>query len=245
MMLKRLGKAVLLGSGILMAAQVCGVYDTGEIYKMNVVYAAENEPTQNPNYDQYRARSIELINDFFETNLAADSKDVIFKLRVLERKDINATEKELDERMKKMAEETGQPIEMIKHKEETFDEIMCFINLYKEDEHGIPDYVVVFNSDTKEPISISLGRISDETDKMLAEGKGRDAVVASTDKERYLKLIEKYKLGGISKAECYEEENWLMPMIQYRDKQESNKVVKVCIDPATGGLHDLNVIDKK
>ena len=80
MMLKKLGKAVLLGSGILMAAQVCGVYATGEIYRMNVVYAAENEPSQDANYEQYKEKSVALVNDFFKKNIDKDAESTVFKL---------------------------------------------------------------------------------------------------------------------------------------------------------------------
>jgi len=240
MILKKLGKVVLLGSSILMAAQVCGIGNIGEAYKMNVVYAAENEPSQDPNYKQYKEKSIALVNDFFKKNIDKDAESTVFNLRIREKKEVNEGGKKLVEELEKEGKvKEGE----LKSKEITYDEVICYVSTHPVKEGGAPDYVVMFNGDTKEPIQIDQAITSAESDKMITDGSAKKVTITTQEKERYKGLIEKYKLGGIITAECTNERNVLMPMLDFKDKENPNKTVEILIDPATKELHSLNVYD--
>lgn len=238
MKLKKFGRAVLLGSGILMAAQLCGIYSTGEVYKMNVVYAAENEPSQDPNYEQYKEKSVALVNDFFKKNIDKDAESTVFNVRIREKKDINEDSKKIGEELVKQGKIKESEL---KNKEITYDQVICYVSTHPIEEGGAPDYVIVFNGDTKQPISICKALTSAESDKMISDGSAKKVTVVAEEKERYKNLIEKHKLGGINIAECTNETNQFMPILEFKDKENPSKRVEIFIDPAANEMQDLYV----
>ncbi len=240
MMLKKLGKAVLLGSGILMAAQVCGVYDTGEIYRMNVVYAAENEPSQDANYEQYKEKSVALVNDFFKKNIDKDAESTVFKLRIREKKEINEDSKKLGEELVQKGKIKESELN---NKEITYDEVICYVSTHPVEEGGAPDYVVTFNGDTKQPITVCKALMSAKADKMMSDGSAKKVTVTAEEKDRYKYLIEKHKLGGINIAECTNESNNFMPILEFKDTESTSKTIEIFIDPAANEMQDLYIRD--
>lgn len=236
MRLKNLSKVILVGSSILMVVQVCGIYKTGDLYKMNVVYAAESTPIQNANFDQYKEKCIQISNDFFDEN----RKDIVMELKVTTKKEINAIIKEVNELAEKDGVTKGSKLEEV-----DYDEITCFVSDHElKEPDDMPEYFLTFNGNTKELVSISLPGTSAETEKMIQDGTAKKVTVPAEQKEKYKKLIEKYHIGGIIQVGKYEvDNNHVMPVLIYRDKDNTNKRVTIIIDPATGGIYSLGSRD--
>ena len=259
---KMLSCGLILGIGIASSIHLLASCRINEKYKPNTIYTVKNHATATTSATLSESEYKKLFYTALKTYLNVDTnklpKDAVFHITVEDRKTMNEAFAEaltLYEELfnaKKMSEEEYKRLtaQIDSHKNDTYDTIRCFLSLTSSDTSSYDqsnenNYIVTFNSETKEPLFLKAP-LSDEGFKILADET--PVKISINDLEaKYADLIRTHKIGGIQTPHCITQsisninKKGDIPVLIYQDQNDANKKVTIAVDSSNGNIDYIYV----